>query len=99
MTAATYAYDPWGNTTTSTGALATTNPWHYASSYTDTATGYLKLGARYYNPSIGRFSQPDPAQTCGGYAYAGNNPTNFIDPPAGVHALRVWSCLGSELAI
>jgi YD repeat-containing protein len=46
---ATYTYDPWGNITASTGTLATTNPWHYATSYTDAATGYLKLGARYYN--------------------------------------------------
>src|SRR5450631_4341400 len=80
MTAATYTYDPWGNITTSTGALATTNPWHYAGSYTDAATGYLKLGARYYNPTTARFTQPDPAHTCGGYTYAGDNPTNFTDP-------------------
>jgi RHS repeat-associated protein len=78
--AATYTYDPWGNTTSSTGALATTNPWHYAGSYTDTATGYLKLGARYYNPTTGRFTQPDPASLYGGYAYAGDNPVNNVDP-------------------
>jgi RHS repeat-associated protein len=80
MTAATYTYDPGGNTTTSTGALATTNPWHYAGSYTDAATGYLKLGARYYNPTTARFTQPDPAALYGGYTYAGDNPTNYTDP-------------------
>jgi RHS repeat-associated protein len=89
MTAATYAYDPWGNTTTSTGALATTNPWHYASSYT--ATGYLKLGARYYNPTTARFTQPDPAHTCGGYAYAGDDPANNTDPTG-------RSCVAAGLA-
>jgi RHS repeat-associated protein len=60
--------------------MATTNPWHYAGSYTDTATGYLKLGARYYNPTTARFTQPDPAKTCGGYAYAGDDPVNNVDP-------------------
>ena len=41
---------------------------------------YLKLGARYYNPTTGRFTQPDPAALIGGYAYAGDNPTNLSDP-------------------
>jgi RHS repeat-associated protein len=91
MAAPTYAYDPWGNTTTSTGALATTNPWHYAGSYTDTATGYLKLGARYYNPTTARFTQPDPAHTCGGYAYAGDDPANNTDPTG-------RSCVAAGLA-
>jgi RHS repeat-associated protein len=60
MTAATYTYDSWGNitTSTSTSAMATTNPWHYADSLTDAATGYLKLGARYYNPTTARFTNP-----------------------------------------
>jgi RHS repeat-associated protein len=75
---ATYTYDAWGNITTST--LANTNPWRYATSYTDTTTGYLKLGARYYNPTTARFTQPDPAATCGGYTYANDNPTNYTDP-------------------
>jgi RHS repeat-associated protein len=81
MTAATYTYDPWGNTTTSTGALANTNPWHYAGSWTDAATGYLKLGARYYNPTTGRFTQPDPSGVeANTYNYASFNPVNSADP-------------------
>jgi RHS repeat-associated protein len=77
--AAAYTYDAWGNTT-STGPLADTNPWTYATGYTDAATGYLKLGARYYNPTTGRFTQPDPDALYGGYVYASDNPTNFTDP-------------------
>jgi RHS repeat-associated protein len=41
---------------------------------------YLKLGARYYNPTTARFTQPDPAHTCGGYGYASDNPANATDP-------------------
>jgi RHS repeat-associated protein len=79
--AATYTYDPWGNITASTGALATTNPWHFAGSYTDAATGYLKLGARYYNPTTGRFSQPDPSgREANIYNYTACNPVNSSDP-------------------
>jgi RHS repeat-associated protein len=60
-------------------------PGHYqpldlANGYIDPATGYLKLGARYYNPTTARFTQPDPAKTCGGFAYAGDNPANYTDP-------------------
>ena len=41
----------------------------------------MKLGARYYDPAIGRFTQPDPsgAET-NMYAYADANPINSSDP-------------------
>jgi RHS repeat-associated protein len=61
--------------------MATTNPWHYAGSYTDTATGYLKLGTRYYNPTTARFTQPDPSgKEANTYNYASCNPINNTDP-------------------
>ena len=79
--AATYAYDPWGQTTTATGPQAANNPWTYAGGYKDTTTGYTKFGARYYNPTTGRFTQPDPSgQETNRYAYAQCNPTNNTDP-------------------
>jgi RHS repeat-associated protein len=92
--AATYTYDPWGNITNSTGALATTNPWHYAGSYTDAATGYLKLGARYYNPTTGRFTQPDPSgQEANTYNYTSCNPVNSTDP-TGLMSACWWEGMG-----
>src|SRR5262249_19073068 len=39
--------------------------------------------ARYYNPRLMRFLQPDPLGRAGGsnpYAYAANNPLSYIDP-------------------
>jgi hypothetical protein len=39
--------------------------------------------ARYYDPENGRFVSEDPVRFGGGvnfYRYAGNNPTNFVDP-------------------
>src|SRR5581483_9562120 len=76
--AALYSYDPYGQTTTSSGPLAGTNPWRYTSGYLD-PTGLYKLGARYYDPGRGRFSQPDPA-TAEGYSYVGGDPVNAVDP-------------------
>ena len=52
----------------------------------DPETGLLYLHARYYDPTIGRFIQPDPRDpTIPGvgtnrYAYADNNPVNLSDP-------------------
>jgi RHS repeat-associated protein len=52
----------------------------------DLSTGYTTLGARKYDPSLGRFVSPDPMlQTTdpnqlGGYAYAGDNPVSSADP-------------------
>ncbi len=46
--------------------------------YYDGATKLVKLGQRYYDPSLGRFMQRDPRG--GGYGYASDNPVNFTDP-------------------
>jgi RHS repeat-associated protein len=78
--AATYSYDSWGNTT-ATGVQAAANPWQYAGGYKDTATGYTKFGARYYDATTGRFTQADPSgQETNRYAYATCNPINNTDP-------------------
>ena len=52
----------------------------------DPTTGLTHLGAREYDPSIGRFISVDPVideddpQQMQGYAYASNNPVTFTDP-------------------
>ena len=78
--AAKYTYNPYGKTTSSSGSIAAANPYRYASGYTDT-TGLIKFGARYYNPTLGRFTQPDPSgQETNKYAYTGDNPITNTDP-------------------
>jgi RHS repeat-associated protein len=77
-----YTYDPFG-VTTETKALLTDvfNPWRYAGQYQDTTTGLYKMGARYYQPELGRWTQQDPSgQEANAYLYAGGNPVNFVDP-------------------
>ena len=47
----------------------------------DSETGLQYLGARYYDPSIGRFTQEDPIRWgTNWYSYCGSDPVNNIDP-------------------
>jgi len=73
-----YAYDSYGKVTSSSGTLA--NPLGYAGGYTDSATGLVKFGTRYYDPAIGLFTQEDPSGQSTGYIYAGDDPVNGTDP-------------------
>ncbi|MDV2980070.1 UNVERIFIED_CONTAM: RHS repeat-associated core domain-containing protein, partial [Actinomycetes bacterium ARC8] len=76
-----YKYDSWGVQTSSTGTHAATNPWTYAGGYNDTTSNRIKFGARYYNPSRGRFTQPDPSgQEQNRYLYAAADPISNTDP-------------------
>jgi RHS repeat-associated protein len=75
-----YSYDPYGVTTETRYTGAKTNPWRYTGAYFDTTTGLYKMGARYYQPELGRWTQPDSVFGELPYAYAGDNPVNFTDP-------------------
>jgi RHS repeat-associated protein len=73
-----YTYDPYGQPT-ATETIA--QPFGYTSGYHDATTGLLKLGARYYDPTLARFTQPDPSgKEPNTYNYASCNPVNSTDP-------------------
>ncbi len=58
-----------------------TNPFRYCGEYFDKETSTIYLRARYYNPTIGRFSTVDPIRDgLNWYAYCGNSPVVFVDP-------------------
>jgi len=69
-----------------TATLANTNPHRYASGYLDTATGLYQFGQRYYQPTLGRWTQQDSLSHIGDlnqadrYTYTGDDPVNNIDP-------------------
>jgi len=59
----------------------------YTAEERDKETGFVYLRARMYDPSIGRFMQPDPLRKSGRgvagwnrYSYVGNNAIAFTDP-------------------
>jgi len=72
----TYSYDPYGNSTSKSEQVP--NPFQFTGALLDSSTGLYKMGDRYYDPGIGRFTQEDSAG--GGYGYADGNPINEVDP-------------------
>ncbi|MGH4120258.1 RHS repeat-associated core domain-containing protein [Clostridium sp.] len=86
-----YIYDTWGKLISITGTLASSvgvkNPYRYRGYRYDTETGLYYLQSRYYNPSWGRFLNPDitvgsvgELTGANGFAYCKNNPTTLKDP-------------------
>ncbi len=58
----------------------------------DAESGLDYFGARYYDPSSGRFLSEDPLQLNAGmnfYEYSYNNPPNFNDP-SGLQPAPAW---------
>jgi len=85
-----YAYDAFGNIVGSNGT--TPNPYRYVGAlgyYSDTSSGLLHVGARYYAPDVGRFITQDPIGYAGGmnlYGYSDSTPSGGVDPSGLFHA-------------
>lgn len=84
---ATYTYDPYGNPTSTAGTDASQNLIRYAGALYDSASSnYSTFGSRWYDPVTAFFTTQDtnnfldnPADG-NRYAYAADNPVNYIDP-------------------
>jgi RHS repeat-associated protein len=60
--------------------------WQYVAGYFESNTGLVKFGTRYYNPSLGRWTQQDPVAGSPGssdslkhYLYEKDDPINVAD--------------------
>ncbi|MCF1512363.1 polymorphic toxin-type HINT domain-containing protein [Streptomyces glomeratus] len=80
-------YTPYGQPRASANTTIWPDPTHsYLGKPQDTSTGYTDVGARKYDPTLGRFISADPLfeptspQELGGYTYAADNPLTNSDP-------------------
>ncbi|MFF8597152.1 polymorphic toxin-type HINT domain-containing protein [Streptomyces sp. NPDC015220] len=90
-------YTPYGQPRSSANTTTWPDPTHsFLGKPQDTTTGYTDVGARKYDPTLGRFISVDPAleptspQELGGYAYAADNPLRNSDPTG------LWIAEGNE---
>jgi RHS repeat-associated protein len=82
---ANYTYGAFGDLRLMKGA--SDNTFQFTGEQTDDETGLIYLRARYYDPSMGRFTSKDTfpgielfPQTLNRYTYVRNNPVNLTDP-------------------
>jgi RHS repeat-associated protein len=80
---ASYRYDPFGNTISSTGGPQDPNVYRFSSKEILVNSGLYYYGYRFYDPSLQRWLNRDPAYEKGGlnlHRFAENNPLQRFDP-------------------
>jgi RHS repeat-associated protein len=79
---ARYEYGLFGEVIRTSGTMAPSNPFRFSTKYTDTESGMLYYGYRYYNPSTGRWLSRDPLEEEGGanlYVFVRNDGIGQVD--------------------
>ena len=79
-------YQPYGERIQNQAAAQSNSRWFTGHPH-DNATGLTYMGARWYDPAVGRFYAIDPAdfdedepESFNRYSYVGNNPYKYVDP-------------------
>lgn len=81
-----YAYQPYGQPTTTPTAGAGSQPWRFTGGYYEPDLGAYHLRARQYHPDLGRFLTTDPLTPpiddphVSAYLYVDNRPGVLVDP-------------------
>jgi RHS repeat-associated protein len=79
---ASYRYDPFGNTNSSSGTLADANLYRFSSKETHANSGMYYYGFRFYDPNLQRWINRDPIEEFGGinlYSFVQNLEPNAVD--------------------
>ncbi len=79
------AYQSFGTKTASGPDL---DPYGFTGKRADALTGLYDYGLRQYDPSLGRFSSPDPLPSTGLYSYVSNDPLDLTDPSGASEAVE-----------
>ncbi len=79
-------YNPYGDKRIQDPNATNRDVWYTGKQHNE-RTGLSYFGARYYDPTVGRFTGMDPVRFDGAnihtfnrYAYANNNPYKYVDP-------------------
>ena len=91
-------YTAFGADRYASGTMPTS--YRYTGQRLDADTGLYFYNSRYYDPALGRFTQPDTIvpdpgdpQSLNRYSYVGNNPVRYVDPSG--HGI----CIGTTCEI
>ena len=79
---ARYEYGPFGEALRNTATEARTNPFRFSTKFTDSESGLVYYGYRYYNAGLGRWTGRDPVAEAGGenvYAFGANDSVTHVD--------------------
>ena len=98
------SYRPYGERLINSAAAQGNRVW-FTSRRQDAETGLVYMGARYYDPVVGRFASMDPVgfddrniHSHNRYAYANNNPYRYKDPD-GKAAETVWDLVSFGISV
>ena len=103
-TAGPFTYDPFGVSTTPSGNGTNSTPFGFVGKfdkYNDAAAGGLVLmGARPYDPTLGRFLAVDPVEygSANNYDYSNQDPVNGYDLTGDWPAFGNWRHSAEEIA-
>ena len=93
-------YKPFGEASLPAAGYANPNPFGYTGQRFEAAPALYDYGARFYDPQLGRFLQPDSVvpdpytpQSLNRYSYVLNSPPNWTDP--GGNTPLCETCAGS----
>jgi RHS repeat-associated protein len=79
---ASYVYDPFGSTISSSGSMAAANIYRFSSKECHVNSGMYYYLYRFYDPNLQRWINRDPMQEFGGwnlYRFSMNSPINSVD--------------------
>jgi RHS repeat-associated protein len=83
--AASYRYDPYGNTISSSGTLASANVYRFSSKECHVNSGMYYYGYRFYDPNLQRWTTRDPLGEPGFEELGGVAPTQTARPATGLN--------------